>query len=64
MSEGGSVVNNEQEIKEDSVDKKGIGEVKIKDIMEGVSGPIEDIIGQNGVLLNRYKKRSASRLKI
>ena len=39
MSEGGSMVNNEQETREDSEDKKGIGEVKIaSDVVAVIAG--------------------------
>ena len=57
MSEGGSVVNNEQEIKEDSVDKKGIGEVKIaSDVVAVIAGlaanEVEGVYSMAGNITN------------
>ncbi|HBI63074.1 MAG TPA: Asp23/Gls24 family envelope stress response protein [Lachnospiraceae bacterium] len=57
MSKGGSVVNNEQEIKEDSVDKKGIGEVKIaSDVVAVIAGlaanEVEGVYSMAGNITN------------
>jgi Uncharacterized protein conserved in bacteria len=57
MSEGGSMVNNEQETREDSEDKKGIGEVKIaSDVVAVIAGlaanEVEGVYSMAGNITN------------